>query len=91
MLAEKLNMTPEVAEKWIVNLIRNARLDAKIDSQLGHVVMGTKKLSPYQQLIEKTKVLSLRAQLLTTNVEKKASANHPERVSENFLILIVLQ
>ncbi|KAG8171794.1 hypothetical protein JTE90_023275, partial [Oedothorax gibbosus] len=79
MLAEKLNMTPEAAEKWIVNLIRNARLDAKIDSQLGHVVMGTKKLSPYQQLIEKTKVLSLRAQLLTTNVEKKASANHPER------------
>lgn len=34
MLAEKLNMTPEEAEKWIVNLIRNARLDAKIDSKL---------------------------------------------------------
>ena len=33
MLAEKLNMTPEAAEKWIVNLIRNARLDAKIDSK----------------------------------------------------------
>lgn len=34
MLAEKLNMSPEEAEKWIVNLIRNARLDAKIDSKL---------------------------------------------------------
>ena len=34
MLAEKLNMTPEDAERWIVNLIRNARLDAKIDSKL---------------------------------------------------------
>lgn len=34
MLAEKLNMTPEEAERWIVNLIRNARLDAKIDSKL---------------------------------------------------------
>ena len=33
MLAEKLNMTPDEAEKWIVNLIRNARLDAKIDSK----------------------------------------------------------
>ena len=33
MLAEKLNMTPEDAEKWIVNLIRNATLDAKIDSK----------------------------------------------------------
>ena len=34
MLAEKLNMTPEEAERWIVNLIRNAKLDAKIDSKL---------------------------------------------------------
>lgn len=34
MLADKLNMSPDDAEKWIVNLIRNARLDAKIDSQL---------------------------------------------------------
>lgn len=34
MLAEKLNMTEEEAERWIVNLIRNARLDAKIDSKL---------------------------------------------------------
>merc|ERR1712127_864542 len=37
MLADKLNMTGEDAERWIVNLIRNARLDAKIDSQQGHV------------------------------------------------------
>ena len=34
MLAEKLNMTNEEAEKWIVDVIRNARLDAKIDSKL---------------------------------------------------------
>jgi translation initiation factor 3 subunit E len=34
MLAEKLNMSLGEAEKWIVDLIRNARLDAKIDSKL---------------------------------------------------------
>lgn len=33
MLAEKLNMKSDEAEKWIVNMIRSARLDAKIDSQ----------------------------------------------------------
>ena len=33
MLAEKLNMNPDEAERWIVNLVRNARLDAKIDSK----------------------------------------------------------
>lgn len=41
MLAEKLNMTPEEAERWIVNLIRNARLDAKIDSKLVRVFLKT--------------------------------------------------
>ncbi|XP_025111283.1 eukaryotic translation initiation factor 3 subunit E-A-like [Pomacea canaliculata] len=72
MLAEKLNMTPDEAERWIVNLIRNARLDAKIDSKLGHVVMGTQAVSPYQQVIEKTKNLSFRSQMLALNIEKRA-------------------
>lgn len=74
MLAEKLNMNPEDAERWIVNLIRNAKLDAKIDSELGHVVMGTQTVSPYQQLIEKTKALSFRSHMLQLNVEKKKKA-----------------
>ena len=33
MLATKLNMSPDSAERWIVNLIRNAKLDAKIDAK----------------------------------------------------------
>jgi len=74
MLAEKLNMKPNEAEHWIVNLIRQAKLDAKIDSQQGHVVMGTQTTSPYQQLIEKTKALSFRSQMLQLNVEKKKKA-----------------
>lgn len=41
MLADKLNMTPEEAERWIVNLIRNARLDAKIDSKLVSIMLDT--------------------------------------------------
>jgi len=74
MLADKLSMSPEDAEKWIVNLIRNAKLDAKIDSKQGTVVMGVDTNSPYQQLIEKTKVLSFRSQMLMTNIEKKKKA-----------------
>lgn len=71
-LADKLNMTqPEEAERWIVNLIRNARLDAKIDSQLGHVVMGAQAVSPYQQVIEKTKGLAFRSQMMALNIKKK--------------------
>merc|ERR1719384_2765558 len=74
MLAEKLNMRTDEAERWIVNLIRNAKLDAKIDSQLGHVVMGTQTTSPYEQLIERTKALSFRSQMLSINLEKKRKA-----------------
>ncbi|CAH1774824.1 unnamed protein product [Owenia fusiformis] len=78
MLAEKLNMPSEEAERWIVNLIRNARLDAKIDSKLGHVVMGTQSVSPYQQVIEKTKGLAFRSQMLSMNIDKKLGAKQQE-------------
>jgi hypothetical protein len=33
MLANNLNMSRDDAERWIVNLIRNAKLDAKIDAK----------------------------------------------------------
>lgn len=78
MLAEKLNMSPDDAERWIVNLIRNAGLDAKIDSKFGHVVMGTQAVSQYQQLIEKTKAMAIRSQVLIMNIEKKLQSN-PDR------------
>lgn len=36
MLADKLGMDKQAAETWVVNLIRNARLNAKIDSKVLH-------------------------------------------------------
>lgn len=78
MLAEKLNMNPEEAECWIVNLIRNARLDAKIDSKLGHVVMGGQPLSPYQQLIEKIDSLAVRSEALAGLVDRKHKAKNQD-------------
>ena len=66
-------MTTEEAERWIVNLIRNAKLDAKIDSKQGTVVMGVETNSPYQQLIEKTKALSFRYDSLKIEAKKEPS------------------
>ena len=37
----------------------------------GHVVMGTQNVSPYQQVIEKTKNLIHRNQMLAVSLEKK--------------------
>eukprot|EP00013_Stygamoeba_regulata_P005485 CAMPEP_0177637292 /NCGR_PEP_ID=MMETSP0447-20121125/4895_1 /TAXON_ID=0 /ORGANISM="Stygamoeba regulata, Strain BSH-02190019" /LENGTH=424 /DNA_ID=CAMNT_0019139213 /DNA_START=21 /DNA_END=1295 /DNA_ORIENTATION=+ len=71
MLADKLDMSQEAAELWIVNLIRNAKLDAKIDSAQNHVIMGSQYPSIYQQVIEKTKSLSFRCYVLSQNLERK--------------------
>lgn len=84
MLADKLNMKADEAECWIVNLIRNARLDAKIDSKLGHVVMGTPPLSPYQQLVEKVDSLCVRSEALTTLVERKHRAKNTDSGDNNW-------
>lgn len=80
ILAEKVNMTPAEAEIWIVNLIRLARLDAKIDSKFNHVVMTgshSNSNNPYQQLIDKTKAMTIRSQVLSLNIEKKLAADRP--------------
>eukprot|EP00899_Mesostigma_viride_P024735 jgi/Mesvir1/5446/Mv15503-RA.1 len=74
MLADKLNMDQESAERWIVNLIRNARLDAKIDSQAGTVIMGIQHPSVYEQIIEKTKGLAFRTYALSNNLLASAQA-----------------
>lgn len=46
----------------------------------GHVVMGNNAVSPYQQVIEKTKSLSFRSQMLAMNIEKKLNQNSRSEV-----------
>lgn len=67
-LGEKLAMSPEKAERWIVDLIRNAMLDAKIDSEEGCVVMGAGTVSVYEQVMDKTRDLTARSAGLTSNL-----------------------
>ncbi|KAJ8101733.1 eIF3 subunit 6 N terminal domain-containing protein [Lipomyces tetrasporus] len=70
-LSTRLNLSAEEGEKWIVNLIRDTRVDAKIDFSEGTVIMNHPPQSVYQQVIERTKGLSFRtnqvlAHMLTT-------------------------
>jgi translation initiation factor 3 subunit E len=74
MLADKLGMEQIAAEKWIVNMVSNAQLNAKIDSQSGHVILGVQPPDVYQQVIEKTKGLSFRSYVLAQNIEKRSNA-----------------
>lgn len=43
--------------------------------------MGNNAISPYQQVIEKTKSLSFRSQMLTMNIEKKQAHSNKTEVS----------
>lgn len=81
MMATKLGKTNEEAERWIVNLIRNSKLEAKIDSAKNLVVVSTqvshrnftvnpKVPSVHQQLLDKTKALSIRAGVVANNLER---------------------
>ncbi|KAF2399997.1 putative eukaryotic translation initiation factor 3 subunit E [Trichodelitschia bisporula] len=69
-LSARLGLSQEAGEKWIVNLIRDTRVDAKIDYQAGTVVMNHPPQSVYQQVIERTKGGFFRTQVLSAAVAK---------------------
>ncbi|KHN41695.1 Eukaryotic translation initiation factor 3 subunit E [Glycine soja] len=74
VLAEKLNLNYEEAERWIVNLIRSSKLDAKIDSETGTVIMEPNHPNVYEQLIDHTKALNGRTYKLVSQLLEHAQA-----------------
>ncbi|RDB14968.1 Eukaryotic translation initiation factor 3 subunit E [Hypsizygus marmoreus] len=75
-LSERLNLSPDEGEKWIVNLIRETRMgaDAKIDLEK-NVIEITRPAQPvYQTVIEKTRGLALRTQALGAAVSRRGGA-----------------
>ncbi|KAI9145382.1 eIF3 subunit 6 N terminal domain-containing protein [Paraphysoderma sedebokerense] len=72
-LSAKLNMTQAEGENWIVDLIRDTRIDAKIDFEHNVIVIAPSVQSIYQTVIEKTKGLSFRSQVMSTTIEKKVA------------------
>ena len=69
-LSNRLGLSDSEGEKWIVNLIRDTKVDAKIDYKAGTVVMNHPPQSVYQQVIEKTKGAFFRTQVLSSAVAK---------------------
>ncbi|KAH7679356.1 Eukaryotic translation initiation factor 3 subunit E protein [Dioscorea alata] len=72
LLAEELSMTYDDAERWIMNLVRSSKLDAKIDSVAGTVIMESTHLNVYEQIIESMKNLDMPTRLLAKNVLEPA-------------------
>ena len=69
-LSKRLGLSEDEGEKWIVNLIRDTRVDAKIDYKEGTVVMNHPPQSVYQQVIERTKGGFFRTQVLSAAVAR---------------------
>lgn len=78
-LGEKLAMDQARAERWIVDLIRNALLDAKIDSEEKCVVMGGDPQNIYEQVMEKTRDLNLRSGTLAGNLSSMLNEARKEK------------
>ncbi|KAI9885724.1 MAG: eukaryotic translation initiation factor 3 subunit E [Watsoniomyces obsoletus] len=70
-LSTRLGLSQDEGEKWIVNLIRDTRVDAKIDYKEGTVVMNHPPQSVYQQVIERTKGGFFRTQVLSAAVAQR--------------------
>ncbi|XP_020165498.1 eukaryotic translation initiation factor 3 subunit E [Aegilops tauschii subsp. strangulata] len=68
VLAEKLNMTYDEAELWIMNMVKSSKLDAKIDSVTGTLIMTTNRVDVHEQIIESMKNLNARTYMLAKSV-----------------------
>ncbi|EEC46882.1 predicted protein [Phaeodactylum tricornutum CCAP 1055/1] len=81
-LGDKLAMDQIQAERWIVDLIRNADLDAKIDSEEGCVVMGGNPQSIYEQVMDRTRDLNVRSATLAQNLNNLMNQTRKERTKK---------
>jgi translation initiation factor 3 subunit E len=77
-LGQQLGLEADAAEVWIVNLIRTAHLDAKIDYVTNTVEMGSKFPRLLEQLLDRAKSLSYQSYALAHSIERhQLSATEP--------------
>lgn len=75
MLAEKLQLTDEEAERWMVDMVRGnstsygPNLDAKIDSSGKQVIISAPARSAFKEVVESSRDLNTRSGILSSNLE----------------------
>ena len=68
-LAAQLHMDAEEAEKWIVDLIRSAQIDARLDAKTSSLQMIQPDTTLYQQINENTRDLITRTRNLVESLD----------------------
>ena len=75
MLSQKLQLTEDEAEKWMVQMVRGSAsnssnaIDAKIDSSDKQVIMAVHSKSTQQMIVDKTGELTQRTSAIATALE----------------------
>lgn len=75
MLADKLQLTDEEAERWMVDMVRGntssqgATLDARIDSSGKQAIISPPPRSAHKQIVEASRDLTTRSGILSNNLE----------------------
>ena len=57
----------------------------------GHVVMGTQAAAVHQQVIERTKGIMYRTQMVTASIDKKLASKQQQPYSEPFAVRILIE
>ncbi|GAA5952164.1 hypothetical protein JCM8115_003520 [Rhodotorula mucilaginosa] len=81
-LSDRLGLSREEGERWIVDLVRDARLDAKIDLKENIVQMNHADTPVYQSVIEKSRGLLFRSQAMASAIEVRAAGGVVDRDSQ---------
>lgn len=67
------------SEVWIVKAIQRSKIDAKIDSENGVILIQSKHPIPYHHVIEKTKSQNLRTQMMVIHLDSVSTASNVTR------------
>ncbi|RYG57319.1 hypothetical protein EON66_00660 [archaeon] len=78
MLSSKLHMNADEAEKWLVDIIRSAQLEAKIDATERQVIMAVTTQSVYSQIADKMRdAISATRQLVNELDSRMSDSSAP--------------
>lgn len=73
MLAEKLQLSEEEAERWMADMVRGTAagpsIDAKIDSSGKQVIMAAPSKASYKGIMDASRELTTRSTILANNLE----------------------
>ncbi|KAI0979282.1 hypothetical protein GJ496_000829 [Pomphorhynchus laevis] len=71
-VSEQLDLNWDETEAYILELVKNGRLNAKIDSAKGNIVMEFNTVSPYETMMNKFRFLQIKLDAFTNNFEKRS-------------------